>query len=524
MNNKLKVLPLGIQTFENIIKSDCLYVDKTDEIYKLLATNKEVKYYFLSRPRRFGKSLLVSTLESIFKGEKDLFKDLWIYDKIDFKKYPIIKIDFNNIDMSTPEKLSKHLSFQLNEIARKYNIIFEEANDFKSKFIQLITNLSKIDKVVVLIDEYDKPLIDHIDNIPIAIENRKILKTFYGTLKGLDEHLHFIFFTGVSKFSKISIFSELNNLTDITMDENHSKIIGIDEEQLYIYFDEYIKILAEKEQITIEKTKKELKKWYNGYSWDSKNYLYNPYGLLLLFNKNEVNNYWFQTGTPTFLIKLIKEKELDIKNIDNIELTQESFDFYDIDNFNPYALLFQTGYLTIKQKIKKGFGQYKYVLGYPNMEVKNSLLKMILSDYSYFKKNNPIIIEDLLDSIQENDLKKFFLFFQKVFSEIPSVIFMADKEAYYHSIFYLILTLIGVRINCEVWTNHGRIDAVIENDDTIYIFEFKLSSVNIAIKQIKSKKYYEKYLTSEKKLVLVGVSFDIDERNIKKWKIKKIKT
>jgi hypothetical protein len=354
---KLRNLPLGEQNFKKIVEKNLLYVDKTEEIYKLLSTGGT--YFFLSRPRRFGKSLLVSTLESIFLGEKELFKDLWIYDKIDFKKYPVIKLTMNDLRYSgTIEDFENSLLDQLKDIYKKYNLKLE-TTDYKIAFKNLIHKLSKIEKVVLLIDEYDKPIIEYLgSNLERSKEMRDILKNFYETIKSNDEYIHFAFLTGVSKFSKTSIFSSLNNLTDITMNKNHSKIVGITEEELYCNFEEYIKKLAEENEFTIEEIKKVLKEWYNGYSWDGKSFLYNPYSLLSVFNSGDINNYWFKTGTPTFLINLIKEYNFNIKKLEKLVLTEENFDSYDIDNINLYALLFQTGYLTIKEIIRTELEQY----------------------------------------------------------------------------------------------------------------------------------------------------------------------
>ena len=518
---KLKNLPLGIQTFKDIIESDCLYIDKTNEIYKLLE-GEEKKYFFLSRPRRFGKSLLISTLEQIFLGNKELFKDLWIYEKIEWKKYPVIRIDFTS--MTYTEGVDYFKESFLNEIkniASKYQIDLK-SNNYKEAFKELIKELSKIEKVVILIDEYDKPITNFVDKIEIAFEMREILKNFYETIKACDEYINFAFLTGVSKFAKISVFSGLNNLTDITLDEKFSTITGYTEEELYYYFKERISLLAIKLDKNLENLKNKIKTWYNGYSWDGKNFVYNPYSILLLFNQEVVKNYWFETATPTLLIKLIKKYNVDIKKLDKCLLSEDDFSSYEVDSMNVYALLFQTGYLTIKEIIQSDY-EREYLLSYPNMEVKDSLLKSILNDFIESKMNdNNISILSIVKTLEKNDLDGFFEILKDIFSHIPAVIFMADKEAYYHTIFYLILTLIGVRIKAEIHTNKGRIDAVIETDEKIYIIEFKMSSTTQALKQIKDRKYYESYLLSKKEILLIGVSFDSEERNIKNWEIKNL--
>lgn len=522
MKSNLKQLPLGESTFKDIILKNKLYIDKTEEIYKLLENSG--KYYFLSRPRRFGKSLLVSTLDAIFKGEKELFKDLYIYDKIDFKKYPIIRIDFNNVDMSTPEKLAYHLEYQLEKIATANNISFDKERDFKSKFEELILELSKIEKVVVLIDEYDKPIIDHIDNIPIAVQNRSILKTFYGTLKGMDAYLHFVFITGISKFSKVSIFSELNNLTDITMDKNHSKILGIEEKDVFSYFSDRISLLAQEKNVTEETLKITLKKMYNGYSWDGVNFLYNPYSLLLLFKNQEIKSYWFESGTPSFVPKLLKEFDLDINELDGCVLKEEDFSTYEIEKINPYAILFQAGYLTIKEIRQLDIKRRHYVLNYPNMEVKDAFLHAFLNEISYPNKKSGVSIDNMIDALEKKDLDKFFYNLITVFDSIPNQIHpekstpFRDKEFYYHTIFQVIFKVIGLTITSELSTSKGFVDSVIELDDKVYIFEFKMQkNPQIALNQIENKQYYNSYKACGKEIILVGVSFDMESRNVKEW-------
>lgn len=519
---KFKPLPLGKQTFKDIIKKNMLYVDKTEEIFNLF--DEQGTYFFLSRPRRFGKSLLVTTLEEIFLGNKELFKNLWIYDKIEFKKYPVIKIDFNNVDMSTPEKLSYHLDYQLEKIATANNISFDKEKDFKSKFEKLIIELSKIEKVVILIDEYDKAIVDHIDNVPIAVENRKILKTFYGTLKGMDAYLHFVFITGISKFGKVSIFSELNNVNDITMDKKHSKIIGIEEKDVHSYFADRITLLAKKLNLTEEELKLIIKKMYNGYSWDGINFIYNPFSLILLFTKEEIKSYWFETGTPSFVPKLIKEFDLDIKELENCVLKESDFSTYEIDEINPYAILFQAGYLTIKEIKEISTIRRKYVLSYPNMEVKEALLSAFLSEISYPSKKSGVSIYDMIEALEEKNLKKFFDSLITIFDTIPNQIHpekrnpYRDKEFYYHTIFHVIFSLIGVDIKSEIATSKGVIDSVIELEDKVYIFEFKMQkNPQIALDQIENKQYYNSYKSCGKEIILLGVSFNIELRNIEEW-------
>ncbi|MFN4152109.1 MAG: AAA family ATPase, partial [Candidatus Sericytochromatia bacterium] len=366
-----------------------LYVDKTKDIYNLLSSGET--YYFLSRPRRFGKSLLISTLEEIFLGNKELFKDLYIYEKIEWKKYPIIRIDFTGlVYVEGIEGFKSSLLNELKNIGLRYKINLKEDKDYKLAFRELLEELSKINKVVILIDEYDKPIVEYIDDSEIRDNMRSIIKDFYIVLKESDKYIQFAFLTGVSKFSKISVFSGLNNLTDLTMDKNYSTMLGYTQDELEYYFEDRIKLLAEELEISFEEAKQELKKWYNGYSWDGKNFVYNPFSILNVLKDKMLNNYWFKSGTPTLLIKLIKEKEIDIEALENFEASDALLDSFEIDDIEVESLLFQTGYLTIKE-IKNPKSPYrKYILNYPNTEVKESLLNNILRGISS-SKNNQIV-------------------------------------------------------------------------------------------------------------------------------------
>jgi hypothetical protein len=396
---KLKHLPIiGKQTFKDLIEGNMLYVDKTKDIYNLLSSGET--YYFLSRPRRFGKSLLISTLEEIFLGNKGLFKDLYIYDKIEWKKYPIIRIDFTGlVYVEGIEGFKRSFFNKIKNIGLEYQIDLR-SSDYKTSFQELIEKLSKINKVVVLIDEYDKPIVEYIDDSEIRNSMRDIIKDFYIVLKESDKYIQFAFLTGVSKFSKISVFSGLNNLTDLTMDKNYSTMLGYTQDELEYYFEDRIKLLAEELETSFEEAKQELKKWYNGYSWDGKNFVYNPFSILNVLKDKMLNNYWFKSGTPTLLIKLIKEKEIDIEALENFEASDALLDSFEIDDIEVESLLFQTGYLTIKE-IKNPKSPYrKYILNYPNTEVKESLLNNILRGISS-SKNNEIKIDHIVEPIKK---------------------------------------------------------------------------------------------------------------------------
>lgn len=493
----MKRLPIGIQTINKIIEDDYIYVDKTKVIFKLM----KGEYFFLSRPRRFGKSLLVSTLKEIFSGNKELFKNHWIYDKIEWKSHPVIHIDFSSITHSEGrENFKENILLSLYNTATSYGIALE-TEDLKECLSEMVTKLhEKYGKVVILIDEYDKPIIDYLEDINKANENKELLAGFYETIKPLDKYLRFVFITGVSKFSKVSIFSRLNNLLDITMDEAYWNICGYTQNELEENFDKHIDVLMEKSNLTKENLLKKIKHWYNGYSWDGKNTVYNPFGILLLFQQNQFKNHWFQTATPTFLIKLINSKNEPIEDYEGFRVGEESFDSYDIENIDPVILLFQTGYLTIKRIRNR-----RYYLGYPNFEVKESFMVHLLANYSNIMPSRikPIYF-DMLDYLEEENIEKFKRSLVALFAKIPYQLHI-DKESYYHSLTYVILELLGADIVLEESTDKGRIDGVLELEKQIYIIEFKMNKAEDALKQIEEKKYYEKYIDKNKKIILLGI-------------------
>jgi len=431
----MKKLPIGRQVFSEIIEGNYLYIDKTKDIYNLFVEGG--KYYFLSRPRRFGKTLLISILKEIFPGNKELFKGLWIYDKLAWEKHPVIHLDFLGMEYDGRQRLIETLEFLVNQNAKTYKIRLKEKR-YDKRFKELIVELSKTNKVVILVDEYDKPLIDFVDNKEIATQNRDVLKTFFGNIKGADEYLEFVFITGVSKFSRVSVFSELNNLRDITISGAFSTMLGYTEEELLDYFDDRIEKMAEGEK---EKLAADIKHWYNGYSWDGKNFVYNPLSILLLFEEERFSNYWFSTDTPTFLIKSLKDKKVDIKRLENYETTKLLFDSYEIEHLNVFALLFQTGYLTIKEIKKNSRTQDIYRLSYPNEEVKESFLDYLAADYTgKLPDEMGYLVYKLQETIVNDNLDEFFTLLKSIFASIDYEIFIREKEAYYHTVIYLLDT------------------------------------------------------------------------------------
>ena len=514
----LQKLPIGIQTFSKIRNGEYIYVDKTKQIYNLINTGS---IYFLSRPRRFGKSLLISTLEEIFKGNKKLFKNLYLEKtNYNWQKYPIIRIDFSGFNKDSVTNLENSLKKALSRIAEEYSLNIKE-NSVLEFFKSLIIELSKINKVVILIDEYDSPLIHHLGkNNKLALEIREFLKSFYTVFKTEDQYLRFVFLTGVSKFSKVGVFSGLNQLQDITMQTRFSDLTGWTQEELENNFNNYLKKISHSHNLKKQDLIEKIKHWYNGYRFSEADIkVYNPFSSLLFFSSTSFKFHWFETGTPTFLINLLKNnKNISLEEILSKKLTEEEFSSYEIDNLKPTSLLFQTGYLTIKECQITDIGNL-YRLDFPNFEVKNAFSKNILQSFSELSGLTHSYLQELIEFLKNNNFFDFFRILKIFFANIPYSIQLSN-EKYYQTIFYLIFSLLGIQIKTEVYTNNGRIDAVITLEKAVYIFEFKLQgSKEEALKQIKEKKYYQQYQNQNLPLYLIGVEFETEKRNIKDWAI-----
>jgi hypothetical protein len=508
----MKNLPIGIQSFEKLREGNFLYVDKTEIIYQLISSGSA---YFLSRPRRFGKSLLISTLESVFKGQKELFKGLWIEDKVDWTQlnHPVIRLDFGGINNDTPENLQKDLESVILKMAQHHNITLTRTG--AGSFAELIEQLHQVtsQQVVVLIDEYDKPISDHLTDLEVATANRVILHDFYQVLKPADEHLRFLFLTGVSKFSKVSIFSGLNHLNDITIDYRYPAICGYTQQELEDNFSEYIPTLSEKYRMSDQEIVDAIRQWYDGYSWDGTTAIYNPFSTLLIFDKREFSNYWFSTGTPTFLIKLLMKRDQLEPILEPLSITAEDFNSFDPQNISEIPLLFQTGYLTIKKKEIVKFDT-RYTIEMPNLEVKESLLQYLLSAYSHYPvERGGILMERMQKQLLANDASGLEKSLREMLAHVPNQLHIG-KESYYHSLLLVWLKLLGFNIIGEVNTNKGRIDAVWTLKDQIIIAEIKYSPqaeaidtmLDAATKQIREKHYTERYENGQT-VSLLAVAF-----------------
>lgn len=506
----MKKLPIGIQSLPELINGGYIYVDKTKYIHKLVTTNK---VYFLSRPRRFGKSLLVSALKELFKGNKELFKGLWIYDKIEWRQYPVIHIDFSQIRYKE-KGLREALTLYLYSLAKE-NRINLECDEYSGMFPELIQKISVEKQVAILIDEYDKPIIDYLTDTEKAKENRDILKSLYGCLKGLDEHIRFLFITGVSKFSKVSIFSDLNHLLDITIDREYSSMLGYTEDEISINFEDYLLLAEKNNQVTRSGLRKEMKRWYNGYNWHIKSErVYNPFSILNFFQKLDFSNYWFATGTPTFIVEFLKKQKTLPEQTENILVNQLFFDKFDIEHLDIFSLMFQTGYLTMMEADNDG----GILLSFPNFEVENSFLTHLIECYSHSVLSETTqSLQFIKMGLKNNDWSRIVSSLNILFASIPYQLYEGQSEFFYHAIIHTALSLMGVDLHSEMQTSKGRIDTVIKTEKFIYIVEFKMGDAKNALRQIIEKEYHKPFIHDGRLVVMVGVGFDKKKKEIKTW-------
>jgi hypothetical protein len=509
----MKKLPIGIQTFSRLIEEDYIYIDKTKEVYELIKSG--AIYYFLSRPRRFGKSLFLDTLQEVFEGNQKLFEGLYIYDKWDWSvKYPVIKLSFAG-DLRSGSSLKKVILNLLKTNQKSLDVQCEEIEEFGICFKELIEKVYEKynQKVVVLVDEYDKAILDNLDQIEVARENREIIKSLYTILKDTERYIKFAFLTGVSKFSKASIFSGLNMLVDISLNKKYGNICGYTQYNIENEFKEYF------DGVDLEK----VKNWYNGYNF-LKDPMYNPFDILqFLANDKVFDNYWFITGTPTFLVKLIEQNSYFLPKLANLSIGKNLLDSFDIENIDLEVILYQSGYLTIDKAQITPFETIEYKLKLPNKEVKISFNDMVIN---YITNNSlPTIKNDIYMALFETDLDKFKNSLVSIFATIPYNNFsnnhIQNYEGFYASVVYVYLQSLGLDIIGEDVTNLGRIDLTVKINDLIYIIEFKVGFED-ALAQIKDKSYHQKYLSENKDIYLVGINFDKNDKNIKEFQWEKL--
>jgi hypothetical protein len=517
----LQKLPIDVSAFNVMIENNYLYSDKTEIIHDLITGGR---FYFLSRPRRFGKSLLLSTLQEIFIGNKKLFKDLWIgkHARYEWPTHPVIYLNFSQFSIKDPERFVTSLCWKLDSIGKEYGLDLSDAPFPELKIQKLVETLFKENNVVILIDEYDYPLINNLDSLKIASEIRKELKNFFSAIKSLDAYLRAIFITGVTKFSKTSIFSGLNNLDDVTTDPRAATLLGYTHAEVEEYFDLFIKKQSKIKKIPENEIKKDLKEWYNGYRFsDAQIRVYNPFSILYYFKKQKLENYWFASGTPGFLIELLKNQYQDLEDLDKAQLTSTSLGIFDIESLPLITVLFQMGYLTINAYDPH---KNKYTLMYPNAEVRESFKKYLLAAYS--QERIPTIeksLSELGQALEKHNVDSFCTILQGLLAQIPYQLHI-PQERYYHSLFQLICSLLDIEAQSEISTDKGRIDLVIITKKDIYIFEIKLEAgSSAALHQIEERRYYELFLSKKKKITLIGLSFS--RKKSKKglfldWKIK----
>lgn len=510
--DKLKY-PIGIQDFREVRTGNYVYVDKTQLIHQLISSGK---YYFLSRPRRFGKSLLLNTLKEIFSGSKALFEGLWIENHWDWSQSsPVIKISFSNIGHKLLG-LEKAIHKTLDEVAVQHGMVFTQVS-IDQKFKELIETLAKRDgQVVLLIDEYDKPIIDHLGtNTEKALENRETLKTFYSVLKDADQYLRLVLITGVSKFSRVSIFSDLNNLNDITLHPAYATLVGITAEEIDAYFAVPI---AEMEAHN-PAVRANLKEWYNGYSWDTLHWVYNPFSLLRFFESGSLQNFWFETGTPTFLVDMIRQAgKFDLNEDDFVSLL--SLSSFELSSPNFMAILFQTGYLTFAEV---NFPEGWCKLRYPNREVKASLEQLLMDAFQYQQGAGLPAVLQLRQALQRNDLPGMIEVINAVFSAIPYDLWRTATELHYHALVHLMFNLLGNYLRSEVHSARGRCDALVQTTTHIYAFEFKLDeSADKALQQILAQHYLAPFQLDPRKKVAIGINFSSAARQVAAYELKEL--
>ncbi len=519
MKESLKNLPIGIQDFREIIEGNYVYVDKTKEALELI---KNYKYIFLSRPRRFGKSLFLSTLKEIFQGNRELFKGLYIYDKYHFPKHPVIHLSWEG-DLKTLKDIKETALRILKQNKKRLGIDeeieFEGVGNYFAFLIEMA--YEKYGKrVVILIDEYDKPILDNIENFDVAYEAREFLREFYGVIKGMDEYIRFVFITGVSRFSKVSIFSGLNNLRDISLEPKFAYICGYLHENLEREFKEHLK------GVDLER----VREWYNGYNFLGEERVYNPFDILLFIDSGfEFKSYWFETGTPTFLIKLILQNRYFLPELEGLQVGDEIVESFDIESLSIETVLFQAGYLTI-ESVQKEPGITIYTLNFPNLEVKsafnrhflNYLIKKGSERAKNFIKLYQILKKSDLDGLKD----VFYSFFASIPHDWHRKSEISGYEGFYGSVFYAYFSGLGVDVRVEDATSKGRLDMTVFFGGRCYLFEFKVvedKGTGEALRQLKEKRYYEKYLTSCREVYLIGVEFSKKEKNIVNFEWERIK-
>ncbi|MGP1415410.1 MAG: AAA family ATPase [Treponema sp.] len=533
---KIRNMPVGIQSFEAMRLGNFVYVDKTHFIPKL---EKLSIAYFLARPRRFGKSLFISTLQAYFEGRKELFKGLAI-EKFkaetdsEWQSYPVLKLDLNAGNYRDSQELKLVLNAHIKDWCKQFGLV-QQFDVAHLNFAYIIKSLYEKfnQRVVILIDEYDKPLIATLENEELHEQYRATLKAFYSVIKSSNDYIHLSFLTGVTKFSKVSIFSDLNNLYDISFDREYSSLCGITEEELLSNFAEEVQALATKYNQKYDEMLDVLRARYDGYRFSEKEErIYNPFSLFNVFAKNKLGDYWFATGTPTFLVRLLEQRYFDIQDLEgNIQITADDINEYRIGQENLIPLLFQTGYLTVKDYREEGLSYVgRYTLGYPNDEVKYAMVKRLMKIYidATNSFNTDFKVDKFEVAMRKGDIERVLTLIKALMVSIPYDSLPENKqflrEQNYQTTIYLIFRLMGEYVRTEVHSSQGRSDVEVETADSIYIFEFKVGGKPIdALNQIKETGYAEKHKASNKNIFLIGATISRNKRTLGKWVVEKAK-
>lgn len=516
MARKLQRLPIGIQDFESLRKDDYLYIDKTEHIYRLVDRGR---YFFLSRPRRFGKSLLLSTIKAFFLGKRELFKGLAIdgKDDIEWAEHPVLYLDLNTEKYDSPATLSNKLDLFLSQQEKLYGKDEKECS-LGSRFEGVIRRAYEKTgyRVVILVDEYDKPMLQAIDNPELQDEFRNTLKGFYGALKSMDACIKFAMLTGVTKFGKVSVFSDLNNLNDISMYGAYYDICGISEEELLRNFHDYINDLAEANGLTREECIDKMRKMYDGYHFEENvPGMYNPFSVLNTLDRKKFASYWFETGTPTYLVTLLRRHHYNLEEMPKAEIATDVLNLIDSSSTNPIPVIYQSGYLTIKG-YKEEFD--KYILGFPNEEVKRGFVKFLAPTYlSNKEKGTAFDVERFTEDVRGGMPEQFCKRLQSLLASAPYDTQMT-WEGNYRNVVWVVFTMMGFYSQAEYKTSDGRIDLLIETADYRYVMEFKLDgSAEQALQQIKDKNYLLPFTLDSKKTYMIGMNFSNDTRTIEKY-------
>lgn len=510
-----KIYPIGIQNFEKIRNDGYLYIDKTALMYQMVKTGS---YYFLSRPRRFGKSLLISTLEAYFQGKKELFTGLAVERlEKDWIKYPILHLDLNIEKYDTPESLDNILEKSLTAWEKLYGAEPSERS-FSLRFAGIIERACKQtgQRVVILVDEYDKPMLQAISNEKLQKQFRDTLKPFYGALKTMDGYIKFAFLTGVTKFGKVSVFSDLNNLDDISMRKDYVEICGVSDQELHENLDIELHEFAETQGLSYDKLCTKLKEYYDGYHFTHNSIgIYNPFSLLNAFKYKEFGSYWFETGTPTYLVKLLKKHHYDLERMAHEETDAQVLNSIDSESTNPIPVIYQSGYLTIKGYDER-FGIYR--LGFPNREVEEGFIRFLLPFYANVNKvESPFEVQKFVREVETGDYDSFFHRLQSFFADTTYEV-IREQELHYENVLFIVFKLVGFYTKVEYHTNNGRVDLILQTDKFIYIMKFKLNgTAEEALQQINNKRYALPFEADGRKLFKIGINFSEKTRNIEKW-------